>query len=632
VVKRDRQIRVAPRPFFHSADRDCIFAGAICILLAAAVWITFGQTLRYEFVNYDDDRYVYDNPDVNHGLTLAGLASAFTRTHVGNWHPLTMISHMLDCQLYRLRPWGHHLTNVWLHAAAAIVLFLALRHLTGAFWRSAFVAAVFAVHPLRAESVAWVAERKDVLSGLFFMLTLWAYSLYTCIHPRSARRYTITLILFALGLMCKATLVPLPFILLLLDYWPGRRFRESEGKDWQNSFTRFRHLLVEKIPFLALAAAACLATILAQRAAIAPTDQLSFADRIGNALVSYVIYLGQMFYPVKLAAFYPYLTDSLTAGNILLSSAVLVGITAIFFFARANSPYLLVGWLWYLGMLVPVIGIIQVGSQARADRYTYLPQIGLYLLVTWTATDLSAKWRYGREILVVVASIVILTLIISTQNQTSYWKNSETLWTHTLACTSRNSVAEGNLGAAVLQKGQVDKAIPHFQKALEIKPNYAEAESNLGVVFLQKRQPDNAMPHFQKALEINPHYAEAESNLGAALLQKGEVDGAIAHCVSALEIKPDCAEAHYNFGNALLQKGQMDEATTHYQEALKIRPRYAEAYNNLGVVFLRKGQLNEAINYYQQALTIKPDYAPAKHNLGDALLQKDRLTKPPPKF
>jgi len=574
----------------------------VCIFLAAIVWLVFGQTLHYEFFNLDDGLYVANNPVVLGGLSLKGIVWAFTHNVNVNWTPLTVISHMLDCQLYGLHAGGHHLTNLLLHAATAILLFLVLREMTGALWRSAFVAAVFAVHPLHVESVAWIAERRDVLSGLFFMLTLLFYAQYAeqskVQGPRSKVFYGLTLLFFALGLMCKPMVVTLPFVLFLLDYWPLKRFTQSGGHliPWR--------LIAEKLPLLALSGTACVATLFAQEEAFA---SLPLSVRIGNALVSYVAYLEQMIYPVGLAVYYPHPGNGLALWKIIAAFVLLLVISAGAVAARRKQPWFLIGWLWYLGMLVPVIGLIQVGLQARADRYTYLPQIGLYVLLTWAAVELCAGWRHRRAVLGGCAAIILVALIFCARVQTSYWRNSESLWTHTLACTPDNYIAHNNLGTDFFQKGSVDEAITHYQKALQIRPDSAEAHINLGSALLQKGSVDEAIAHYQKALQIRPDSAEAHNNLGSALLQKGSVDKAIAHYQKALQINPDYAEAHNNLGNALFQKGNLNEAITHYQKALQIKPDYAEAHINLGNALLQKGSVAEAITHYQKALQIKPD-------------------------
>jgi len=564
---------------------DRWMVAGVCIFLAAIIWVVFGQTLGHEFVNYDDNDYVYENPVVQKGLTFDGIVLAFTHVYSFNWHPLTWISHMMDCQFYGLSPGGHHLTNILLHTATSILLFLILRQMTTAFWRSAFVAAVFAIHPLRVESVAWVAERKDVLSGLFFMLTIGAYVRYAR-RPWSPVRHGFVVLLFALGLMCKPMLVTLPLVLLVLDYWPLGRVA---GGEWR--VTRFgvqvpqlstlNHLLYEKLPLLGLAVASSVVTLSAQHEAIQPFENISLPLRVDNALISYVAYLGQMFWPSGMAVLYPFTAGGVGVSGVLLSLVLLAGISTGVFVLCRRRPYFLTGWLWYLIMLAPVIGILQVGLQARADRYTYLPQIGLYLLLTWAAADLCAGWRHRRAVLGGCATIILTALIFCARAQTSHWRNSESLWTHTLACTADNYVAHSNLGNALYQKGSVDGAITQYQTALQIKPDYVEAHDNLGNVLLQKGRVDEAITHYQMALQIKPDNAKAHNNLGNALVKKGRVDEAITQYQTALRIKPDYAEAHNNLGNALVEKGKVDEAITQYQTALQIKPNYAEAHNNL---------------------------------------------------
>jgi tetratricopeptide (TPR) repeat protein len=426
------------------------------------------------------------------------------------------------------------------------------------------------------------------------------------------------LLFFALGLMCKPMLVTLPFVLLLLDYWPLKRFTQPGGRlvPWR--------LIVEKVPLLALSGAACVATIFAQTEAIQPFENIFLPLRVGNALISYVAYLGQMFWPSGLAVLYPFTARGVEVAGVVLSVVVLAGISTGVFVLR-RRPYLLTGWLWYLIMLVPVIGIVQVGAQARADRYTYLPQIGLYVLLTWAAADLCAGWRHRRVVLGGCSTIILMALIFCARTQTSYWRNSESLWTHTLACTSDNFIGHNNLGGALLQKGSVDEAIAHFQRALQIKPDFADAHIYLGNALLQKESVDEAITHYQRALQIKPDFADAHYNLGGALLQKGSVDEAIAHFQRALQIKPDYVEAHNNLGNALLQKGSVDEAISQFQEAIRLKPDYTGARNNLGNALIEKGSGDEAISQYQEAIRLKPDYVDAHYNLGIALAAKGRF-------
>jgi Tfp pilus assembly protein PilF len=626
---------------------------AVCFTLVAIIWFVFGQTLRFGFVNYDDNEYVYDNPHITSGLSVGAFRWAFTHTQTANWHPLTTLSHMLDCQLYGVHPWGHHLDNVLLHCMVAILLFLAIRRLTHAIWPSAFVAALFAIHPLRVESVAWISERKDVLSGVFFMLTLLAYARSVEV-PQSKSRYWTVSIVFALGLMCKPTLVTLPFVLLLFDWWPLTRIETESG--WNRLWTSSRPLILEKSPLFVLSAGSCFATLLAQKAALDRVVPVSLTWRVANGAVAYASYLLQMVWPVGMAVLYPHPRDLLPLWQVNLAILFLVAFSTLAWVSRRKYPWVAVGWLWYLGMLVPMIGVFQVGNQARADRYTYLPQIGLYIIAAWSAVAASARLRLPRWVPCVLSASVIVSLAVAARLQTSYWHDSESLWTHALACTERNFIAWNNLGIDLQQKGQRNEAIECFQKALNIEPYYADAYTNLGGVLLGQGKSDQAIAYFQRALqlrpanpkaqnnlglalfdegrldeaigdfqraiEINPLYVEANYNIGVAFQRKGEWDAAIACFQKVLRIKPDYAEAENNLGFAVQQKGEMDEAISLYEKAVKAKPDYALAYVNLGVLLERKGESDEAIADFHKALQINPDYPDAYYNLGNALQQK----------
>jgi tetratricopeptide (TPR) repeat protein len=592
------------------SDQRRLVAG-LCLGLAAMTFAVFGQTAGFGFVNYDDDLYVYENARVAGGLSLKGLAWVFTHADCSLYHPLTILSLMADYQLHGLHAGGYHLTNVLLHTASVILLFLVLRQMTGALWRSAFVAAVFAIHPLRVESVAWVAERKDVLSGLFFMLTLGAYAQYVR-KPNSLARYLMVATAFILALLSKPTVVMLPFVLLLLDYWPLNRF-EQPGK--------LSRLLLEKIPLLALAAGACAMTVLTAGKDITANAPVSMPLRLSNALVSYAVYLRQMVWPEGLAVPYPYPHNGLPRWEVALAGALLAGLSAVAWKERRTRPWLLMGWLWYLGMLAPMIGIVQVGSFAHADRMTYLPQIGIYVALTW----LVAEWRVSRAALGALMTGLLALFMFCSWQQTAYWQNSETLWSYTLACTTDNDIAQNNLGLVLTQKGKMDAAIACFQQALQIRPNSAEARNNLGYALMQMGKVNAAISFFQQALQIRPDFAEAHDNLGYALLQMGKVDEAITHCQRALQLKPDDAEACVNLGNALFRKGKVDAAIAQYQQALQIKPGLAMARNNLGNALLQTGKVDAAIACFRQALQIKPDFAEAHDNLGHALLQAGKV-------
>ena len=557
---------------------------AVCVFLALAVWAVFGQSLRSGFVNYDDARYIYENPTVTGGLSLHAVVSTFTHyKNLNQWLPLTDISHMLDWQLNGPNAGGHHLTNVLLHAATAILLFLLLRKMTGAMWRSAFAAAVFAIHPLRVESVAWVTERKDVLSGLFFMLTLCAYAGYArnpgagSQEQRSESRsafsflgapcYWLALLLFTLGLLSKSMLVTLPFVLLLLDYWPLNRLSFSVPGAPCSLLNARSGLFLEKIPFLLLSAASCVVTVLSQKPAMSALQGVPFPWRVGNAVAAYLAYLEQMLYPVGLAVLYPHPGVHLSVWRVGLSVLVLFLMSAGVIAGWRKHPYLLVGWLWYLGMLVPVIGLIQVGEQAQADRYTYLPQIGLYILVTWGAVELCGSWRHRRAVLASAAAAIVASLLAGAYIQTGYWKDSVSLWTHALACTPENPSAHYKLGIALANQGELPEAIQQYERALQLNPDIPQAHYDFGVALASQGKLDEAIQHYQRAIQLKPDYAEAVNNLGTALAGEGKLPEAIQQFERALRLRSGFAEAHYDLGLALAKQGKMDEAIPHFRQA-----------------------------------------------------------------
>ncbi len=555
----------------------------ISILLLGLTWVVFGKTLAHDFINYDDRIYVVRNAQVNSGLTLAGCKRAFTQSHAGNWHPLTTLSHMLDCQLFGLKPGPHHFVDVLLHSAAVVLLFLLLRQITGAIWRSAFVAAIFAIHPLRVESVAWIAERKDVLSALFFMLTLAAYARYA--RNPTVGRYVVMSILCACGLMSKPMLVTLPLVLLLLDYWPLQRLVDLRS---------FRRLLIEKLPLGIMALAVSVATFVIQEKTPGAIAQLPLLWRIENAIVSYVIYIWQIFWPANLVVFYPHPENHLLVWQVALAACFLIAITLLVFRLRKTKKYLLVGWLWYLSMLLPVIGLVEVGLQGHADRYTYLPHIGLYVALTWLIVDLAGTARYRREMFVTSAVVIIGSLAACAWKQTSYWQNGETLWTHALAITPDSDVAQTNFGIIVMERGDLDDALAHLRTALQIRSktphshydlSLALINTNLGYVLARKGSPNEAIGYWRTALEYQPGLAEAHYNLGSALFHRGQLAEAIVEYEKTLSINPDDADAHTSLGNALVQNKSLHQAVAHYQAALEIAPRSTLPLNNLAWIF-----------------------------------------------
>ena len=576
---------------------------AICIALAALSWLIFGQTFWHDFINYDDPRYVYENTKITGRLSISGIAWAFTHIHSMNWHPLTTISHMLDCQLYGLKAGWHHFTNVLLHSVAVLLLFLVLLQMTGgpsrtgSIWRSAFVAAVFAIHPLRVESVAWIAERKDVLSGVFFMLTVLAYVYYARL-PRISR-YLVVLLVFACGLMSKPMLVTLPFVLLLLDYWPLDRIK---GQVWKR--------VLEKIPLISLSAVSSIATFLAQKGAVGYTEELPILERLNNAVISYVLYIWQMLWPVNLAVFYPHPENRLPLWEIISSLFLLICVTAVAITLRKQLPYLITGWLWYLGMLVPVIGLVQVGWQGRADRYTYLPQIGLYIAATWTVADLTRLWRHQRIILSAAALLTIVVLSWRAWVQTRYWRDSETLFKHALAVTTNNDVAENNLGIVYLRQGNLDEAISLLQAAVDLRPDNSPAHENLAKALLQKGKITDALIHYRKLLELQPDNIEVHNIVGTVLIQQGRIRDGVEEWQKVLEIQPDNGNAMSNLAWVLatspddsLRDGA--KAVQLAEQAMRISGRRIPLlFRTLAAAYAERGQFSEAVQTAQQGIEL----------------------------
>lgn len=596
------------RPLWH------VWVAAL--VLAIAVSAAFFPVAHLPFISLDDPDYVSDNPHVRAGLTWAGVKWAFTTTHACNWHPLTWFSHMVDTTLFGSGPGGPHSVNLALHVANASLLLVLLQRLTGSFWRSACVAALFALHPLRVESVAWVSERKDVLSAFFFLLTLYSYTHYVQRQRHRAVWYAAALALFALGLLSKPMLVTLPCVLLLLDVWPLGR----------TGF--FKPLLKEKLPFFALSAASCFATYYAQHqgGAVRTFTGLPFLQRLENACVAYVQYLGLTVFPRDLAIYYP-LPTHWPVTTLLLALVCLIAVTAIVLKQTATRPFISFGWFWFIGMLVPVIGLIQVGSQSMADRYTYLPSIGLFILLAWGIAELVASYKIAGTGLPLVFGLAIVTLGFLTRTQLGQWRDSETLFRHTLAITHNNFVAHYNLGSTLLHRGQADEAIEQFEKTLAIHPRYAEAHVDFGNALLLKQRPQDAIAHYQEAIKLQPRLGNAHYNLGTILLQLGHIDEAIDALTHAATLQPQTALPTLNLGNAFLQKNDYQNAIGCYQKAVALQPDLADAHSNLGFLLMQTGRPAEARTRLESALTIDPHHANAHFHLGNLLLQENRPTE-----
>ncbi len=592
---------------------------AVCLLLLVCTAAVYGQTIGHEFIQYDDHEYVYENTHVRRGLTWEGAGWAFTTLWAGNWHPLTWLSHMLDCELFGLRPGYHHLVNVLLHILNSMLLYLVLRRMTGAVWRSAAVAALFALHPLHVESVAWVSERKDVLSTLFFMLTLWAYAFYVA-RPSPVRIGPVVVAL-GLGLLAKPMLVTAPFVLLLLDFWPLGRFRPKEGEGLS-----LKRLLVEKIPLFALVAASSLATLVAQQrgGATAAIDAVPLGHRAANAAASYGTYVGKMLWPRNLAFFYPY-RDSVSTAEWLVPALLLVGVTALVIGLSWRYRYMPVGWFWYLGTLIPVIGLVQVGKQSMADRYTYVPLIGLFLMGVWGLADLASNSRRGRVLLTSGIGGVLIACMVGTWFRVGLWRDGVTLFGQALEVTEGNALAHSNLGLALAERGRTEEAIHHYRAALRIDPTLDTAHGNLGNALIEQGEREEGIRHLEQALGAKSASAKAHNNLGNEFMLQGETEKAIEHYEEALRIHPEQAATHSNLGNALMSAGRPEEGMAHYREAIRIDPEFAQPHNNLGLALAQQGNRDEAIVHLREALRLDPSYADGHFNLGALLAQLDRV-------
>ncbi len=611
----------------------------VCFGLAAAVLAGYWPVRRCDFLNFDDQLYVTDNPFVRSGLSWTNLWWAWQDTHLGSWHPLTWVSHMLDAQLFGLNAGGHHLTNLLFHTANTLLLFLLLQRTTAALWRSALVAALFGLHPLHVESVAWVSERKDVLSTFFFLLTLLAYVRHLKTSgvsgPGSGVRgpgsfrllpssifYLLSLGCFALGLMSKPMLVTVPLVLLVLDYWPlGRLVPGLQDR----GFKSLGQGLWEKAPFFALALADGAITLWGQHraGAVKTVTDLPLTGGVANAFISYVRYVWKTLWPTHLSVFYPFERSWpvwLVAGAVLL----LLAISALAAAQAKRRPWLLAGWLWYLITVTPVIGFIQVGAQTAADRYTYIPLIGLFLAAVWSAAEVVL--RTHRQDLAVVGGVSLVALmLVGTRAQVGHWQSSDTLFRHALAVTPQNAVAHHSLGGAFLQRGQLAEAAAEFRRALQARPDHRDAAVALAVTLTAQGNFAEAGRYFRAVLKQHPDDAEAHFQFGSALGQEGRIEQAVSHYQAAVRLKPGLAAAQNNLANALQRLGQLEEAIPHYRAALDAAPDLAEAHNNLGRALAIQGKTAEAMAEYRAALRLKPDYAEAWNNLGNVFAQAGEM-------
>lgn len=571
---------------------------------------------RHPFVNYDDDRYITENPHVHNGLTWRTITWAFTATEQGNWHPLTWLSHALDYQLFHQNPAGHHFTSLLIHAANAVLLFLFLMYATRRLGPSLFVAALFALHPINVESVAWVAERKNVLCTFFFFATLIAYCWYA--RQPDWRRYLVFAGLFVLGLMSKPMVITLPFVLLLLDYWPLGRIRGGRADATAAPLSK---LVVEKLPLIALSAASAVITMQAQRAggAMRSTAQFSLAVRLENAVMAYAMYLWKMIWPSHLSPIYPHPGDSLAGWQVGTSALVLLAVTAVALKFRARR-YLLTGWLWFLGTLVPVIGLVQVGDQAMADRYAYIPLVGIFIMIAWGIADLADSKQIGLVVRVIPAACVLLALSFATNRQLGYWSSNYDLWTHAVAVTGRNFIAQDNLGGALLWLGKTDEAYLHFQAAAEINPLDPMSRSNLGAYLQEHGHMAEAIEKYNRVITLTSDpglLAATYANLGAAYRKLGEDEKARTSYDQALQLNPNQYNAYLGLGELLEKQSRLDDAISNYSKAVELRPTDT-GFLLLGRALERTGRRSEALAAYQAALKLSPEMPEAQHAV-DAL-------------
>ncbi|MBN2309867.1 MAG: tetratricopeptide repeat protein [Candidatus Hydrogenedentes bacterium] len=589
----------------------------IAVGLALATLAVFWGVGANGFVNYDDPVYVTENADVLGGLSGAAIVAAFTKTYNAGWNPLVMVSHAGAVELFGLNARGHHFVDLALHVANVLLLFFVLRGMTGATWPSALVAALFAIHPLHVQPVAWVSSRKDTLSTLWWFLAMGAYGWYAA-RP-NARRYAALLVCVLLGLLTKPMLVTLPCALFLLDYWPLRRlrFREEGGEP-------VARLVLEKVPLFALAAGVSLVTYFAQRGGGAVRDLAEFPLRVraGNAAISYVAYIVQTAWPARLSVYYPHPGDALSMGQAGLAALAVTGVTVAAVWAGRRRPYLATGWLWYLGTLVPVIGLIQIGSFARADRFTYVPHVGLFIVVAWGLADLvRGRPRAVRGVVTALVLFAIVALGLCSRGHVAVWRDSVSLFEHAVRVTEENAVARNNLAVALMHRGRFADAEPHLAEALRLRPEYVDAYNNLGIALANLGRMDDAMAAYRRALALDPGNVDGHVNLGNAFAGQGEDEEAVAEYRKALDAAPGHVAANYNLGLALARQGDWAGSTACLGAAVRARPDHADAHYYLGEALLVQGRPEEAAAHLMQAAALRPGHADTHYNLGVALAQ-----------
>ncbi len=623
--------RVRMRFFFLHLNKVNLFIFLSLIFLTmTAYW----EVRRNDFINLDDNLYVTENSHVQKGITLKGIFWAFTSTENGQWHPITWLSHMIDYQFFGLDARGHHMTNLLLHIINTLLLFILLYRMTAAAWQSGFVAALFALHPLHVESVAWISERKDVLCAFFWILALMTYFRY--VKNQTKRWRLLLLLCFIFAVMAKSMAVTLPFVLLLLDYWPLSRMELKEtdhipilfaspSLTLMNRNISIVKLLSEKLPLFSVSAVISLFTIFTNYrvGSLTSVDKLSWMVRFQNAAVSYVGYISKMFWPSPLAVLYPH-QIKLPFWHVAWAASIFLIITVLVLLVKKKRPYLVVGWMWYVVTLLPVIGLVQAGIQRMADRFAYIPMIGLLIIVVYGCADIVNKWHLSKAVLSGACGLVLLILMLCTKSQVILWRNSITLFEHTLSVTANNYLIYNNLGVTLARQGKDQKAFLQYQKALEINPRYADAHYNLGKLLARQSKDEEAMVQFMESLRIKPEKKEAHNDLGVILNKHGRIQEAVFHFAQAIRIDPNYREAHFNMGAILFQHGKYGEAVPYFNEALRINPSNAGVHNSLAATLAATGKIDEAIIHYHQALQIDNDYADAHYDLGSLLNRLER--------